>query len=70
VTCSTAPPRAPRPRDFTFPGNYVLVLEGSCVIDGVTHTENTVVVEKELGPIPFVVTAPTDDRCFALGVSF
>lgn len=55
---------------FTFTGNYVLVLEGSCVIDGVTHAENSVVVEQELEPIPFIVTAPADDRCFALGVSF
>jgi hypothetical protein len=56
--------------DFTFTGNYVLVLEGSCVIDGVTHAEDTVVVEKSLEPIPFVVKAKTGERCFALGVSF
>ena len=56
--------------DFTYTGNYVLVLEGSCVIDGVPYEENMLIVEKELVPVPFVVTAASESTCLALGVSF
>jgi hypothetical protein len=56
--------------DFTYTGNYVLVLEGSCVIDGTAYGEDLLVVEKALEPTPFVVTAASESTCLALGVSF
>jgi hypothetical protein len=55
---------------FSYTGNYVLVLEGSCSVEGVTHAEATLVVQKELEPAPYSVSAAGDGSCLALGVSF
>jgi hypothetical protein len=56
--------------DYTFTGNYVLVLEGTCEVDGTSYGENMLVVTKDVEPTPFVVAAPPDESCLALGVSF
>jgi hypothetical protein len=56
--------------DYTFTGNYLLVLEGSCEIDGTEYGADQLVVTKDVTPTPFVVSAPPDDTCLALGVSF
>jgi hypothetical protein len=55
---------------YAFDGNYVLVLEGSCVVDGATLGEDMLVVTEGVTPTPFVVTATADESCLALGVSF
>jgi hypothetical protein len=56
--------------DYTFEGNYVLVLEGSCVVDGATYGEDMLVVTESVTPTAFVVAASGDETCLALGVSF
>lgn len=53
-----------------FEGNYVLVLEGSCEIDGATYGEDMLVVAKALTPRAYAVAAPAGSTCLALGVSF
>jgi hypothetical protein len=51
-------------------GNYVLVLEGSCDVNGTTLAKDTLVVAKELEPYAFAVAASDDSSCLAMGVSF
>ncbi len=54
--------------DFT--GNYLLVLEGSCVIDGGAQGPETLVVATTIEPRAFTVNAAEGSSCLALGVSF
>jgi hypothetical protein len=56
--------------EYDFDGNYLLVLEGSCTIDGETYDEDMLVVTKDVAPEPFVVAASEEESCLALGVSF
>ncbi len=51
-------------------GNYVLVLDGSCVIDSVRYGENTLVVATTIEPQPFTIAAPTGETCLAMALSF
>ncbi|MGC4094562.1 MAG: cupin domain-containing protein [Polyangiaceae bacterium] len=53
-----------------FVGNYVLVLKGSCKLDDTVYPAQTLVVEKELAPARYVVSAQPGNPCLALGVSF
>lgn len=53
---------------FDFTGNYVLVLEGSCEIEGVSVAANTLVVTKGVEPDAF--TLRSTGGCRAMGVSF
>jgi hypothetical protein len=53
-----------------YTGNYVLVLEGSCDVNGATLAKDTLIVAKELEPYAFAVTASDDSSCLAMGVSF
>ena len=55
---------------LTYQGNYLLVLKGSCDIEGVTLGQGMLVVAKALEPQPYAVSASTDSTCLALGVSF
>lgn len=55
---------------FDYEGNYVLVLDGSCEIDGATYSEDMLVVTEGVAPIAFTVSATIDGTCLALGVSF
>jgi hypothetical protein len=55
---------------YEFTGNYLLVLEGSCDVEGVTLGEDELVVAKELEPEAYEVTASKSSTCLALGVSF
>lgn len=55
---------------FAFVGNYLVVIEGSCSIDGDTHGEEMLVVTPTIEPKSFTVSATTEGRCLALGVSF
>jgi len=54
--------------DFT--GNYLLVLKGSCEIEGITFGEGKLVVTKTVQPTPFQIAATKASTCLALGVSF
>lgn len=51
-------------------GNYLLVLAGSCDIEGVTLGQGKLVVAKALAPQSYAVSASTDSTCLAMGVSF
>jgi len=55
---------------FTYPGNYLLVLDGSCGIDGSTSPKNTLVVAKAIAPRPFELSLPEGGPCLLLGLSF
>ena len=55
---------------YDYDGNYLLVLAGSCDIDGETYGEDMLVVTKTVEPQSFEVTATEDSTCLALGVSF
>ena len=51
-------------------GNYLLVLEGDCEIDGETYGEEMLVVTKTVVPQPYAIAAAGDATCLAMGVSF
>jgi hypothetical protein len=53
-----------------YEGNYVLVLGGRCVIEGVPLGEQSLVVAKTVEPESFSLTAHSGSSCLALGVSF
>jgi hypothetical protein len=53
-----------------YDGNYLLVLDGTCVIEGVPLGEQTLVVAKTVQPEPFTVSAAKGSTCLAMGVSF
>lgn len=58
------------PDPYTYDGNYLLVLEGSCDIEGVTLAQGMLVVAKTVVPEPYRVNASTGSTCLAMGVSF
>ena len=55
---------------YTFEGNYLLVLDGACDIEGKSFTEDTLIVAKDVIPQAYEVAASDEEACFALGVSF
>ena len=55
---------------FTYRGNYLLVLGGSCQIDGKTYGEKRLVVSKAVDPLAYQISAGQAASCVALGVSF
>ena len=55
---------------YAYPGNYLLVLKGSCDIDGVTLSPGKLVVAKALTPQAYQLSAATSSTCLAMGVSF
>jgi hypothetical protein len=55
---------------YQFSGNYLLVLEGSCDIEGLSFGEQMLVVTKTVEPQSFAVTATKGSSCLAMGVSF
>lgn len=55
---------------YEFEGNYVLVLEGSCDVEGKTLKEDSLVVTKEVERETYRVAASTGAECLAMGVSF
>lgn len=56
--------------EYEYVGNYLLVLEGRCDIEGRTFGAEMLVVAKALEPEPFNVSASSGGSCLALGVSF
>jgi hypothetical protein len=51
-------------------GNYLLVLEGRCGVDGAVLGPETLVVAKTITREPFAVAAAEGSSCLAMGVSF
>jgi hypothetical protein len=56
--------------DYVYQGNYLLVLEGSCDIEGVTIAKDKLVVGKTVTPRSYKVAATSGNACLAMGVSF
>jgi hypothetical protein len=57
-------------KQYDYTGNYVLVLQGTCEIEGTEYGKNMLVVTKTVDPEPYDLAAPKGDSCLALGVSF
>jgi hypothetical protein len=55
---------------YRYTGNYVLVIKGSCMIEGAAHGKNTMVVAKTVATQSYTIAAAKDSACLALGVSF
>ena len=55
---------------YAYEGNYLLVLEGSCDVEGVPLAEGMLVVARTVVPEAYRVRAAADSACLALGVSF
>jgi hypothetical protein len=55
---------------YVYQGNYVLVLNGTCLIQGMAHPKNTLVVGTALAPHPFQIAASEGATCLAMGISF
>jgi ChrR Cupin-like domain len=56
--------------EHEYRGNYLLVLQGSCDIEGMTLGEQMLVVASTVAPQPFKVIASEGSSCLAMGVSF
>lgn len=56
--------------DYTYSGNYLLVLGGSCDVDGVGFAKDMLLVAKTVTPQPYKVRATQPSSCLAMGVSF
>lgn len=54
--------------EYEYRGNYLLVLRGTCTIQGASLGKDMLVVAKTVVPQPFHLTA--NGSCLALGVSF
>jgi hypothetical protein len=55
---------------FTYAGNYLLVLDGTCSIDGATLRKNMLMVATDIAPRSFTVALPEGGPCLMLGLSF
>lgn len=55
---------------YEYTGNYLLVLEGSCAIDGTTFGEKMLIVAITVETQSYRVSAAEGGSCLALGLSF
>jgi hypothetical protein len=55
---------------YSYEGNYVLVLDGTCEIDGESFAEDMLVATTGVEPLAFAIAAGDDGACLALAVSF
>jgi hypothetical protein len=55
---------------YDYTGNYLLVVKGSCDVQGVTLGEHMLVVGKTVEPKPYAVSASKESSCLAMGISF
>jgi hypothetical protein len=55
---------------YEFEGNYLLVLEGSCDVEGVSFGRDMLIVAETVEPESFEVRATDKGSCLAMGVSF
>jgi len=56
--------------EYVYRGNYLLVLRGSCDIEGVALAKGKLVVGKTVTPRSYKVGATGGGTCLAMGVSF
>jgi len=56
--------------EYVYQGNYLLVLRGSCDIEGVTLAKSKLVVGKTVTPRSYKVAATGGGTCLAMGASF
>jgi hypothetical protein len=56
--------------DYEYTGNYLLVLDGSCSIDGTPFGEKMLVVATTTEPQTYNLSVPEGGSCLALGLSF
>lgn len=54
----------------TFTGNYLLVLNGVCEIDGQKLGRQSLIVARTIVPEPFEIAPADASPCFAMGVAF
>ncbi len=57
-------------QSYQYAGNYLLVLEGSCNIDGTAYGEKTLVVSSTIEPQAYQVSTTEGSSCLFLGLSF
>lgn len=57
-------------QDYEYTGNYLLVLRGSCTIDGKAFSKNMLVVATPIKPQSYAVSSAAGNSCLALGLSF
>ncbi|MGF1566880.1 MAG: cupin domain-containing protein [Nodosilinea sp.] len=55
---------------YEYTGNYLLVLRGSCTIDGTSFGENMLVVATTVETQTYTVSTAAGTACLALGLSF
>jgi len=55
---------------YGFSGNYLLVLKGTCDIEGLPLAKDRLIVTKTVEPRTFAVAAAKGSSCLAMGVSF
>lgn len=55
---------------YEYTGNYVLVLDGSCVLDGTTLGSGMLVVTRDVEPLPFSLVPSEGSTCLTMGISF
>lgn len=55
---------------YKYRGNYLLVLEGSCNIDGTRFNEKMLIVAKTVETQSYDLSATESNSCLALGLSF
>ncbi|HYP75683.1 MAG TPA: cupin domain-containing protein [Polyangiaceae bacterium] len=55
---------------YSYVGNYLLVLKGTCEIEGLPFGRGQLIVTKTVEPQAFAVTAAKGGSCLAMGVSF
>ncbi|MEA5468424.1 cupin domain-containing protein [Spirulina sp. 06S082] len=58
------------PKSYEYQGNYLLVLKGSCTIDGTVFAEDMLVVAQTIQTQSYKVSAPEGQSCLVLGLSF
>lgn len=55
---------------YAFEGNYVLVLEGTCEIQGAAQGPGMLLVAKTIATQSFQISASTAGTCLAMGITF
>jgi len=55
---------------YSFRGNYVLVLEGTCLVNVMRLGAQKLVVSGSVAPVPYALAASSSGSCRILGVAF
>jgi hypothetical protein len=57
-------------KSYKYKGNYLLVLKGSCTIDGTIFDKDMLIVAKTIATQSYNISAAEGHSCMALGLSF